>query len=83
MLSKVKMQTIDIEILNEAKRKTTNLKSKATRSFNKKEFPIDILFECPFCHYISKNGNGTAKIFSKTDTFFCFACREWRFLENE
>lgn len=77
------MQTISNDILKQAKKETATLKSRITKAFNSKSLPQDKLFTCPFCKYIPKNGLGTAKIFSKTNTFFCFCCKEWRNLENE
>lgn len=77
------MQTIDIEILKEAKRIATNRKRSLTRNVNNHNYPEDQLFQCPFCNYLPKGSKGTAKIFSKTKTFFCFACKEWRSFDNE
>jgi hypothetical protein len=74
------MQTIEDDILKEAKKQVTSLKRKTTIAFNKGNYPKDKMFQCPFCMYLSKGGRGTAKIFSDSNTFFCFVCREWRFL---
>lgn len=50
-----------------------------TMKIKNKEFPIDENFICPYCSYVSqKNKHGTARIFSESKSFFCFACNERR-----
>ena len=42
------------------------------------DMPFDTMIECPFCHYSDERGRLSAKIYSNTGLFKCFACNERR-----
>lgn len=68
---------LEKEVLQESKKNIGGLKT-----IKRAGFPLDINFLCPYCQYIGKfNKIGSAKIFSKTMTFKCFACGEFRRVE--
>jgi len=38
------------------------------------ELPFDTMILCPFCQYTDERGRLSAKIYSNTGLFKCFAC---------
>jgi len=70
------MQTLNLSIIKEAKAvKIRSLEIELKNYISSCQ--IGEMIECPFCHYISKNKKGTAKVFSD-NTFKCFNCGIWR-----
>ena len=70
-------------ILKESKNKKMKAVEQEISYLN--EEPIDAKVECPFCHYQSKRGAVSGKIFEdKQDhskAFKCFNCGIWRKLK--
>lgn len=65
---------LEPDILAEAKK---NIKKISTIKLD--DMPLNKSFECPFCHYYSKNcRQGSAKIYSNTMLFKCFSCNARR-----
>ena len=64
------------EFIQEVLKQQNKEKRAAIRRMNKGDYPIDKLFLCPYCKYIPKHGEGTAKIFSENNNFFCFYCQK-------
>ena len=68
------MQSLGIDLSHIKKQKMRMLE------INLEGIQTGVLFECPICHYISKNKRFSAKMFEDEQgrSFKCFACSSWR-----
>jgi hypothetical protein len=64
------------EFIKEVLKQQGKERRAATIKLNKGEYPLDRNFVCPYCKYIPRNGQGTARIYSDTRIFLCFSCQK-------
>jgi len=69
------MQKLNVSIINQVKRMEMQQLEKELQQFVEANRGESMCI-CPFCHYLTKRGKGTAKVFE--DSFKCFACGVWR-----